>query len=362
MRHAVSAAVSVFPLAALFGDALMAPSQSGLHVVLACLELIGGLGGGGVAVQEVACVLHVSAHTQLLVAVGLIEPVLSLYVVGLLLPGAECRGREAHAPCLARLARYLDGAEEGAEEVALLSVEIYFEALHVLQRAEFRLAAGWLEVVSVLADVAYAVDGPVLARCPAGISLVVEESWLVFALGLQASQHILIGLVSYSIAEGEALVAVSGIHVGAQQTGQHACFGLLRTGIGDVEHAAHAVAVFRFEASRTEVHLFHHVAVDDREALLLPTADEQRTIYLHTVYRNAVLIEGTSTHVVLARQLVVCADTCLCGNEFLHCVARRTGHALQVFRVELLCGAQLPARVTHHHLAHLLAAAAHDDV
>ena len=57
MRNAVSAAVSVFPLAALFGDALMAPSQSGLHVVLACLELIGGLGGGGVAVQEVKCII-----------------------------------------------------------------------------------------------------------------------------------------------------------------------------------------------------------------------------------------------------------------------------------------------------------------
>ena len=362
VRHAVSAAVPVLPLPAVLADALAAPGDAGLQVVAGEGEAVGGLHVGRAAVEEVACVLHVGAHAQLLVPVRLVEPVLSLDVVGFLLPGAECRCREAHAACLACLAGEAEGAEEGAEEVALLSVEVYAEVLHVLHRAEAGLAAGGLEAVVVLADVGDGVHGPVLGGRPAGVGLVVQESRLVLALGLQAAQHVLVGLVAHAVAEGDLPVAVARVHVGTEQAGLHAGLVPLGAGVGDVEHAAHPVAVLGLEAARAEVHLLHHVAVYHREALLLAAADEQGAVDLPPVDVHAVLVERSAAHVVLAGELVVGAHAGLRGHELLHGVARGAGHAPEVLGAEFLRGAHLAARVGHHHLLHLLAAALHDHV
>ena len=132
----------------------------------------------------------------MLVAVCLVEPVLSLYVVGFLLAVVEGRCGKADGTRLPQSAGCPNGAEERLELVFFLSVEIDLEALDVLQCAELRLAVGRLEVVVVAVDIDDGVECPVLRGCPAQVSLVVEEVGLVLTLRLQASEHVLIGLVA----------------------------------------------------------------------------------------------------------------------------------------------------------------------
>ena len=101
VRYAISATVPVFPLSTLFPYVFVSPSQSSLYVVLAVSVFVCQFSCGRVAVQEVACMLHVGAHSQLFLSIGFVEPVLSLDVIGFLFPCAECRCHEADAPCLA---------------------------------------------------------------------------------------------------------------------------------------------------------------------------------------------------------------------------------------------------------------------
>ena len=65
----------------------------------------------------------------------------------------------------------------------------------------------------------------------------------------------------------------------------------MRTGVGDVQDAAHPVTVLRLEASRAEIYLLYHVAVDDGESFLLSAADEKRSVDLDTVNVHAVFVE-----------------------------------------------------------------------
>ena len=133
-------------------------------------------------------------------------------------------------------------------------------------------------------------------------------------------------------------------------------------GVGDVEHTRHAVAVTCLEAAGREVNLLHHVAVDDREALLLSAADEHGAVDLYAVDIDAVLVEGAATDVVLARQLVVCADARLRGHKLFHGVSARARHAFEVLLVQFLHRAHLSSRLGHGDFCHLLTAFVHHDV
>ena len=97
----------------------------------------------------------------------------------------------------------------------------------------------------------------------------------------------------------QTLVAHSGKGSAAKQRHGGRRFGTGGAAVGDVESRRHLVAIFGFEASRGESHRLHHVRVDDAQSLLLPTADEKRAIYLHIIYIYRVLVETTTTHVVL---------------------------------------------------------------
>ena len=58
----------------------------------------------------------------------------------------------------------------------------------------------------------------------------------------------------------------------------------------------------------------------------------------------------------------MCAHTSLSGHQFLYGVSRGTGHAFQFLGADFLSGIHLSARVSHHHLVHLLASAAQGHV
>ena len=304
---------------------------------------------------------HIGTDSQLLVAIRLVQPVLSLDVVGLFLSIAEDGCGEAERS-FAKHTGSTNGSEERLELVFLLAVEIDLEALHVLKRSELGLTVSGLEVVVVAIDIDDSVEGPVLCWCPAEIRLIIEEVGLVLAFRLEAAQHVLVGLVAQSIAEGELLLAVTDINVCAKQTGCNRGFEPFGVGIGDVKHARHLVAIFRLESTSREVNLLHHIAIDDGKSLLLSAIDEHRPVNLDAIDIDAVLVERAATNVVLAAQLVMGADASLGCHKLFDGIAARRGHSLQVLLVEFLHRTHLSARFCNGHLLHLFPALSHHDV
>ena len=158
------------------------------------------------------------------------------------------------------------------------------------------------------------------------------------------------------------LVAIACIEVGTEQRALHGGFPTLRTAVGDVEDTGHLVSIASFETACGEIDLLHHVRVDDGETLLHTAADEQGTIDFHAIDIHAVLVEGTSTHIVLARHLVVRTYTCLGSHHFFHGIARSGRHTLDILGIERLVGAHLPLHFLDGDLIHLAGIAAHHDV
>ena len=264
------------------------------------LEVVGELHALDGAVEEVAGMFHIGTDSQLLVAIRLVQPVLSLDVVGLFLTIAEERCGEAEGS-FAQHASSTNGSEECLELVFLLAVEIDLEALHVFQCSELGLAVGRLEVIVVSIDIDDSVECPILCGCPAEVSLVVEEVRLVLALRLETAQHILVGLVAQAVGEGELLFAIADINICAKQAGSNRGLELFGMGVGDVKHAGHLVAILCLETASREVNLLHHVAVDDGKSLLLSAIDEHGAVYLYAIDIDAVFVERATAYVVLAR-------------------------------------------------------------
>ena len=290
---------------------------------------------------------HVGGHVELCLLQGVVQPVLSLYVVGLALLRVEGAERGCQPRALSRAALELQRAVEGAEEVLFVSVEVHLEFVRLVHRAELRLAVFRREAVFVVGDVADHADLPGFAQLPVEVHLVVYESGRVFTLRVERSEQIFGGLVAESVLEAEAPVAVTEIGRCAEHGDLSAALpseGLL---IGDVEHRRHLVAVARLEAAGREVHALHHVGVDHREAFLLAAVDEQRAIDFHAVDIDAVLVEGAAAHVVLRRELVVGGDAGLRLYDFLDGVARDGGHALDVGQIDALRLSHLLLRLPH---------------
>ena len=141
------------------------------------------------------------------------------------------------------------GAEEGAEEVFLLSVEVDAEGPHVFLRSELGLAVLGCEVVVVVGDVADEVDGPPLVGFEAEVGLVVEEVGLVLALGLERPEEILGGLVAYAVGPCKLLVGEAHVGAGPEERCRHVGLEPLGAPVGDVECRRHLVAILRREAA-----------------------------------------------------------------------------------------------------------------
>ena len=95
---------------------------------------------------------------------------------------------------------------------------------------------------------------------------------------------------------------------------------------------------------------------------MLTATDEHRPVNLHTIDVDAVLVERTTTDIVLTAQLVMSADTSLRGNKLFYCVAACRGHSLQVLLVELLHRTHLPSRLCYSYFGELFSALSHHDV
>ena len=232
---------------------------------------------------------------------------MSLDVVAFLLLGLEGRTQECDARGVAEVARDAQGTKESAENILLLSVKIDAEGLDILHRTERGLAVFGLEVVVVVGDVAYEVDAPPLVGPPVEIGLIVEKVGLVLTVGLQCAQEIAVGLVAQTVEPAHLLVGHAHVCVGPKQgccqgslKGILVAVGRLELFVGDVQGGRHLVTILCRVAARGKGYPFDHVGVDDRKPLLLSAADKERTINLHTVDVDGVLVERSAAHVILA--------------------------------------------------------------
>ena len=217
MRNAVSCRVAHLILARVLLDMFFLKGDTSLDVVCGGLMVDHQLHTAHACLEVVAGVLEVGAHAEVLGCLSLREPVLPLYVVLLTLTGGECRAEERHRGGVAPVACDAHRAEISPEAVLLLTVEIDFERLHVLERAEGSLAALRLESIMVVRDVADDVKAPQLVGPPVEVGLVVEEVWFVLTVGLHRTEEILCRFIAQSVGPREVLTAQSHVSTGTEQ-------------------------------------------------------------------------------------------------------------------------------------------------
>ena len=232
----VAHGVAHFPFPGIFADVLPLPVEAGLqHVARQTgAEAQAGVHYGGT--QTVAGVFHIGSYAELFLCGRLVQPVFALNVVGLLLPGAERRYLQSQVCVGIEVARQGGGAEIGAEEILLLSVEIYLEGLGVHHRSEACLAVLRFEVVVVVGDVAYHVEAPAAVGVPGQVGLIVQEVGAVFAVGVHGAEQIAGGLVAHRGHEADIPVAPSHVCTCAKHRGLCGGFELFRPLVGDVQH------------------------------------------------------------------------------------------------------------------------------
>ena len=120
--------------------------------------------------------------------------------------------------------------------------------------------------------------------------------------------------------------------------------------IGDIECRRHFVAVFRFKSTCRETNLLHHVRIDDRETFLLPAAYKHGAIDFHLIDIYQILIERSTSYIILARKLVMGTYTSLLLYQFLYGIACGRRRLLQVFYIQLLGLTCLSALLGYRHL------------
>ena len=119
--------------------------------------------------------------------------------------------------------------------------------------------------------------------------------------------------------------------------------------IGDVECRRHFVTIFCFESTCGETDLLHHVRIDDRESFLLSAIHQHGAIHLHLIDINQVLIKRTTSHIILARQLVMRTHARLLLDQFLYGIARGGRCLLHILHVQFLCLTRLSALLRYRH-------------
>ena len=80
-----------------------------------------------VSCQIIARMFHVRTHAEVLLSLGVVEPVLAHDVIAFTLFGVEGRCQEFYAGMLIEVAGDAGCAEEGTEHILFLAVEIHLE-------------------------------------------------------------------------------------------------------------------------------------------------------------------------------------------------------------------------------------------
>ena len=132
----VSAGVSHFVFPRVLADFFPFHGESGFNVVLLHLVVQHQLQALYVGFQVVAGMFHIGSHPQLFLCLCVVQPVLSHDVEGFLFLGVECRPQQRQLRLFREGALDSERAEECAEDILLLSVEIHLESLYVLHRAK----------------------------------------------------------------------------------------------------------------------------------------------------------------------------------------------------------------------------------
>ena len=283
-------------------------------------------------------VIDAHAAAGLALGDGVVQPVFAADVEGDLFVGAERGGHQTELRAFDPLVVEGSGTEIGVEPVLFVSVEIDGEVMDVVQRAERRLARLGLETVVVEGDVAQGLNVPLVVETVGEKGLIIKESGVVLALGVEAGEDGRVTFVTDAVQLGEPLDGVTQrgrcpleIDVGLRLQG----VGLT---VGDVEHGRHLVAIFGRKTAGGEFDILDHSGVDERETFLLAVGDELGTIDLYAIDIHEVLVETAAAYGILAGEFVVHGDARHGAEDVLDGVARGGGDVFQMVGLDLLGG------------------------
>ena len=93
------------------------------------------------------------------------------------------------------------------------------------------------------------------------------------------------------------------LQASTQQSKRSSTPKLFGLAVVDVQHRAHAVAVFGFPTAGRKLNAVHHIWVGEGEALLLAGTHQKRAVHLDVVDVHQVLVEVAPAHVVLIAEL-----------------------------------------------------------
>ena len=160
------------------------------------------------------------------------------------------------------------------------------------------------------------------------------------------------GLLSFSRRRSFSACGLSPhphIHACPEQTGAQRALKPLRPFVADIQHRCHLISILCAVATCRELHVLHHRRIDERQPLLLPAANQQRTMHLYAIHIHHVLIKTTAAHVVLAAQLVVLIHAGEGDEQAFYRPARRVGHHAARRGIYMVHHRRLPLHATHFH-------------
>ena len=86
----------------------------------------------------------------------------------------------------------------------------------------------------------------------------------------------------------------------------------------------------------------------------MPTTYQEGAIDLNVIDINRVLVERTTTHIVLRGELGMSGNTRLCLHHLFDCITRSRGSLLHLLDVEFLGRTVLLGLTLYYHLLHLI--------
>ena len=236
------------------------------------------------------------------------------------------RGNPAELEVVVRVVVEHQRAQEGVVLVYLAAVEVDMQFQRLLEGTEGGGGRRGYEAVAVAGPEGEEREVDMVAQLVAEHRLEVGIGIGILPLDIQAAEEVAVAVLAKAEAVGEAVTpAALGRGRAAQQGEGEAMAALHRAAVDDVQHRRHAVAIGGVEASGREHQVVHHVGVDDAHALLLAATYQLGTVDLHPVDIDQVLVERTSTHRILRRQLVVGAHIGQCLDERLDTRGRAHG-------------------------------------
>ena len=146
----VAAGVAHLVFLSVFFDVFDLVGQSCLEVVTACLMSAYEFETHHIGCQVIAGMFHIGTNTEIVLRLCVVEPILPHDIIGLFLLRVEGGCHEFYAGRIAELTGDTNGAEEGAEQILFLAVEIDLKRLDICQCAETCLAVFGVEIIVVV--------------------------------------------------------------------------------------------------------------------------------------------------------------------------------------------------------------------